>query len=206
MPGREADRRRPVGVWLDARPRPNRPAIRHHPYRGRTGRLAVHRPADGQPAGGHVPHRLGPGRRVGSRWADAAVANLRSGFHRQSPERQRIHTRPNGRFLCRAQCRSDPIHRRRLVGSRRRRPRFRPVVLARIVQRALHRPCRGRGRRSGAGWRCEALPGYQQQIASIQTAYRTHLAAWYRLERRWPDSPFWRRRHQFEDGPLPPPP
>jgi len=52
----------------------------------------------------------------------------------------------------------------------------------------------------------EALPGYQQQIASIKTAYRTHLTAWYGLERRWPDSPFWRRRHQFEDGPLPPPP
>lgn len=33
------------------------------------------------------------------------------------------------------------------------------------------------------------------RLHSIRTAYRAHLSAWYGLEQRWPDSPFWARRH-----------
>jgi flavin-dependent dehydrogenase len=35
---------------------------------------------------------------------------------------------------------------------------------------------------------------YQRTIAHVSDAYRTHLAAWYALESRWPDQPFWARR------------
>ncbi|MBY6265300.1 NAD(P)/FAD-dependent oxidoreductase [Azospirillum sp. 412522] len=39
-----------------------------------------------------------------------------------------------------------------------------------------------------------ALPGYAAGLAPIRDAYRTHLRAWYGLERRWRDRPFWSRR------------
>jgi flavin-dependent dehydrogenase len=39
-----------------------------------------------------------------------------------------------------------------------------------------------------------ALRRYQTTLASVHDAYRTHLQAWYGLERRWPDRPFWKRR------------
>jgi flavin-dependent dehydrogenase len=41
-----------------------------------------------------------------------------------------------------------------------------------------------------------ALDGYLRILVSIWNAYRTHLHAWYGLERRWADSPFWKRRLQ----------
>lgn len=40
-----------------------------------------------------------------------------------------------------------------------------------------------------------ALPRYRDTIAQVATAYRTHLAQWYGMERRWPEAPFWKRRH-----------
>ncbi|MFL5284648.1 MAG: NAD(P)/FAD-dependent oxidoreductase [Rhodopila sp.] len=40
----------------------------------------------------------------------------------------------------------------------------------------------------------DALPGYQRTLAPIQAAYRAHLSAFYGLERRWTDRPFWQRR------------
>lgn len=39
-----------------------------------------------------------------------------------------------------------------------------------------------------------ALSDYASTLADIDAAYRRHLAAWYGLERRWPDQEFWRRR------------
>jgi len=39
-----------------------------------------------------------------------------------------------------------------------------------------------------------ALPGYAACLAPIRDAYRAHLRAWYGLERRWQDRPFWSRR------------
>ena len=47
-----------------------------------------------------------------------------------------------------------------------------------------------------------AFGDYQAGILSIRAAYQAHLQAWYGLERRWAERPFWRRRC----GPLPPPP
>jgi len=42
---------------------------------------------------------------------------------------------------------------------------------------------------------CEdALPGYLQTLAGIETAYRRHLSEWYQAETRWPGSRFWERR------------
>ena len=40
-----------------------------------------------------------------------------------------------------------------------------------------------------------ALPRYRDTIAAIANAYRQHLALWYGMERRWPEAPFWKRRH-----------
>ena len=40
----------------------------------------------------------------------------------------------------------------------------------------------------------DALKDYQRIIAQVVDAYRAHLAAWYSLESRWPDLPFWARR------------
>lgn len=39
-----------------------------------------------------------------------------------------------------------------------------------------------------------ALNDYAGRLQTIHQAYRRHLAAWYGLERRWPDRPFWARR------------
>ena len=36
--------------------------------------------------------------------------------------------------------------------------------------------------------------GYRRMLVSVWTAYRTHLHAWYGLERRWAERPFWKRR------------
>jgi len=41
------------------------------------------------------------------------------------------------------------------------------------------------------------LMDYQRAIDRVVDAYRTHLAAWYAMETRWPDSPFWARRCQI---------
>jgi flavin-dependent dehydrogenase len=40
-----------------------------------------------------------------------------------------------------------------------------------------------------------ALRRYQDTIAVIVATYRQHLAQWYGMERRWPEAPFWKRRH-----------
>ncbi|MXV21135.1 tryptophan 7-halogenase [Deinococcus xianganensis] len=43
---------------------------------------------------------------------------------------------------------------------------------------------------------------YAQAIGQVWQAYRTHHATFYAAEQRWPDAPFWLRRH----GSAPPPP
>src|SRR5581483_7307681 len=43
--------------------------------------------------------------------------------------------------------------------------------------------------------RGSALGDYAQRISSIWAAYQRHYLLYYALERRWPDQPFWRRRH-----------
>jgi flavin-dependent dehydrogenase len=48
--------------------------------------------------------------------------------------------------------------------------------------------------RSLAGDRL-AFSDYTAELWRIRSAYADHLAAWYGIERRWPDSTFWRRRH-----------
>lgn len=40
----------------------------------------------------------------------------------------------------------------------------------------------------------ERADGYRQAIGEIEAAYHKHLGAWYALETRWPDRPFWNRR------------
>ncbi len=47
-----------------------------------------------------------------------------------------------------------------------------------------------------------ALASYAEEIARIRGAYETHLLAWYGLESRWPDSPFWSRRTTPHAGTL----
>ena len=41
-----------------------------------------------------------------------------------------------------------------------------------------------------------ALADYGAEVSAIRQAYRTRHAAWYQLETRWPDQPFWNRRHR----------
>ncbi|MFJ2581832.1 tryptophan 7-halogenase [Kitasatospora aureofaciens] len=41
----------------------------------------------------------------------------------------------------------------------------------------------------------QALAGYAANIADVTAAYRRNRAAYYALEQRWPDHPFWHRRH-----------
>jgi flavin-dependent dehydrogenase len=43
--------------------------------------------------------------------------------------------------------------------------------------------------------RCESGREYVASLANIEATYRQRLAAYYGLERRWPGSTFWRRRH-----------
>ena len=43
-----------------------------------------------------------------------------------------------------------------------------------------------------------ALTRYREAIGAIHAAYRTHLAHWYAQEQRWPQAPFWRRRHAMQ--------
>lgn len=40
----------------------------------------------------------------------------------------------------------------------------------------------------------DVMPRYRTAIDGIATAYRRHVSAWYGLEQRWPEAPFWRRR------------
>lgn len=44
-----------------------------------------------------------------------------------------------------------------------------------------------------------ALSEYAVEIARVWRAYEDHLAAWYGMERRWPDSAFWARRYAEQD-------
>ncbi len=39
-----------------------------------------------------------------------------------------------------------------------------------------------------------ALPDYAATLRPVAETYDAHLAAWYGVERRWPEQPFWRRR------------
>lgn len=39
-----------------------------------------------------------------------------------------------------------------------------------------------------------ALDDYAEALVPVAQIYAAHLAAWYGVERRWPDSAFWRRR------------
>lgn len=40
-----------------------------------------------------------------------------------------------------------------------------------------------------------SLSGYRQIVRGIADAYRQHLTSFYATEQRWPESPFWQRRH-----------
>jgi len=42
-----------------------------------------------------------------------------------------------------------------------------------------------------------ALSHYASELREVRAIYKDHLAAWYGLEQRWPDSTFWRRRHDM---------
>ena len=44
-----------------------------------------------------------------------------------------------------------------------------------------------------------AISDYAGRLGSIWAAYRRHYGAYYRLERRWPNRAFWRRRHRPSD-------
>jgi flavin-dependent dehydrogenase len=41
-----------------------------------------------------------------------------------------------------------------------------------------------------------ALGDYARDVASVRSRYLTAETTWYGLERRWPDSAFWKRRHE----------
>lgn len=43
---------------------------------------------------------------------------------------------------------------------------------------------------------------YGADLANVADTYQRHLAAWYDVERRWPTSPFWRRRHEAAARPA----
>jgi flavin-dependent dehydrogenase len=44
-----------------------------------------------------------------------------------------------------------------------------------------------------------ALPQYLDTLDRVHTAYRAHLARCYRVETRWTNTPFWKRRHIAPD-------
>jgi flavin-dependent dehydrogenase len=48
-----------------------------------------------------------------------------------------------------------------------------------------------------------ALERYAQTIRGIANAYDRHRTQWYRMETRWPEAPFWMRRHQIRSGSPP---
>jgi len=45
----------------------------------------------------------------------------------------------------------------------------------------------------------DPLTQYQHTLDRVHTAYRAHLARWYRVETRWSNTPFWKRRHIAPD-------
>ena len=45
----------------------------------------------------------------------------------------------------------------------------------------------------------DALPEYVQTLTQVHTAYRQRLAHWYRVETRWSNTPFWKRRQLARD-------
>jgi flavin-dependent dehydrogenase len=49
-----------------------------------------------------------------------------------------------------------------------------------------------------------ALPEYRQSLEQVADAYRANLSAWYAMERRWPDHPFWARRRELKGVALRP--
>jgi flavin-dependent dehydrogenase len=45
-----------------------------------------------------------------------------------------------------------------------------------------------------------ALAGYAARLRAVRAAYERNHRAYYALERRWQDQPFWRRRHSHADA------
>jgi len=45
-----------------------------------------------------------------------------------------------------------------------------------------------------------AMDDYAAELKPIRDTYRAHLAAWYGIERRFAERPFWRRRHAGGDA------
>jgi flavin-dependent dehydrogenase len=46
---------------------------------------------------------------------------------------------------------------------------------------------------------CDAMAEYIDELARIRATYRAHLAAWYGIERRFSDQPFWQRRQRIAE-------
>ncbi len=49
-----------------------------------------------------------------------------------------------------------------------------------------------------------ALGTWHERLRAIHAGYRRHFAQCYAAERRWPDAPFWQRRHRMAVSILPP--
>jgi flavin-dependent dehydrogenase len=44
-----------------------------------------------------------------------------------------------------------------------------------------------------------ALDAYARHVDALYAAHLRHLHAYYAMERRWPDHPFWSRRYRMHD-------
>lgn len=49
-----------------------------------------------------------------------------------------------------------------------------------------------------------ALPAWHERLRAAHASYRRNLAQCYAAEQRWPDAPFWQRRHRLASETLPP--
>ena len=47
-----------------------------------------------------------------------------------------------------------------------------------------------------------ATSSYECRLRTIELVYRRNMLYYYRLERRWSDTPFWQRRHNTEQQPI----
>lgn len=54
--------------------------------------------------------------------------------------------------------------------------------------------------RLGVEGNTAAFDGYRRQMERVRDIYLDKLRAYYRIESRWPDQPFWRRRREAQDG------
>ena len=158
----------------------------------------VHRTSATRPASPGFPYRCGFGRRQGLGWGRKICWPARVGRRIWPPCCRRWISSP---WAMAGYCgRAQQSHRRRrwprLAGGGRCRSGLRPAVVSGLVQRTLFRPDGRPCLEKGVGGR----RGMLSQITSepshrVVDAYRAHLAAWYALESRWPDQPFWARRH-----------